>query len=172
MGSRTTKKLLSSDELILDGKSLNFFSTQRTGGTLVAETTPSLITDNLVVHLDASDSYSYGGGGTTWNDLTGGNNVTLVNGPLHSQGPFPDGSGYVTFDGTDDYLTTTYSTSEFRWWDTDYTIEAWIYPTTLTDWYDSTIPSLVGNMDHDGIRRNGKLYDRQDNTHRNHDGGY
>ena len=112
---------------------------------------PRIVTDNLVLALDAANQKSWGDNGSTWQDMSGkGNNVTLTNGPLHSQGPFL-GAGYVTFDGTDDYLTTTYSSSEFRWWDTDYTIEAWIYPTTLTDWYYSTISSLVGNMDPSGI---------------------
>ena len=110
----------------------------------------STVRDGLVLELDAANQKSWGGG-NTWKDTTSqGNNGTLTNGPIHSQGPFP-GAGYVTFDGTDDYLTTAYSTSEFRWWDTDYTIEAWIYPTTLTDWYDgSARPALVGNMDHTG----------------------
>jgi hypothetical protein len=112
---------------------------------------PRIVTDNLVLGLDAANTKSYGGSGTTWSDLSGKGNNGTVTGSLHSQGPFPGGSGYVTFDGTDDYFTTTYSTSEFRWWDTDYTIEAWIYPTTLTDWYSSTVPSLVGNMDPSGI---------------------
>ena len=117
---------------------------------------PKIVTDGLVLALDAANQKSWYGDGTTWKDMSGkGNNGTLTNGTLHSQGPFP-GTGYVTFDGTDDYLTTTYSTSEFRWWDTDYTIEAWIYPTTLTDWYGTggqsyTIPALVGNMDPNGI---------------------
>ena len=108
---------------------------------------PRIVTDNLVLALDAANQKSWGDNGSTWQDMSGkGNSVTLT-GSLHSQGPFL-GAGYVTFDGTDDYLTTTYSTSEFRWWDTDYTIEAWIYPITLTDWYDgSARPALVGNID-------------------------
>jgi len=58
------------------------------------------------------------------------------------------GSAY--FDGTGDYLTATYSTTNHDWWTSDYTIEAWIYLTTLTGWSfnDATrdIPTLVGNM--------------------------
>ena len=110
----------------------------------------STVRDSLILELDAANQKSWGGG-DTWKDTTSqGNDLSLLNGLTHSQGPFP-GAGYVTFDGTDDYLTTTYSTSKFRWWDTDYTIEAWIYPTTLTDWYNgSARPALVGNMDHTG----------------------
>lgn len=120
MGSRTTKKLLSSNELILDGKSLRFFSTQRTGGSLLAETTPSLITNNLVVHLDASNSSSYGGSGTTWTDLTGGNNVTL-NGPTFNNGY----GGSIVFDGTDDYAQSGTS-SDLIIGTQDYTMSLWV----------------------------------------------
>jgi hypothetical protein len=31
------------------------------------------------------------------------------------------------FDGTGDYLTIPYSTSTVQWWDTDYTLEMWVY---------------------------------------------
>jgi hypothetical protein len=121
MGSRTTKKLLSSDKLILDGKSLRFFSTQRTGGSLLAETTASLITTNLVVHLDASNSSSYGGSGTTWTDLTGGNNVTLVNGPTFNNGY----GGSIVFDGSNDYAQSGTS-SDLIIGTQDYTMSLWV----------------------------------------------
>jgi hypothetical protein len=109
---------------------------------------PEINEDGLVLVLDAANQKSWGGGGT-WKDTSGqGNDGTLTNGLTHSQGPFP-GAGYVTFDGTGDYLNTTYTTSNFRWWDTDYTIEAWIYPSSLNTggWYSGGTPAstLVGN---------------------------
>ena len=57
------------------------------------------------------------------------------------------GSGY--FDGTGDYLSVPYSTSAFDWWTTNYTIEAWVYPTSFTGWSYSDggniKPTLIGN---------------------------
>ena len=42
---------------------------------------PRIITDGLVLCLDAGNTKSYPGSGTTWTDLSGqGNNGTLVNG--------------------------------------------------------------------------------------------
>ena len=39
-----------------------------------------IVTDGLVVHLDAGNSASYPGSGTTWYDLSGnGNDATLYN---------------------------------------------------------------------------------------------
>ena len=58
--------------------------------------------------------------------------------------------GSLYFDGTGDYLTAPYNTTDFDWWTADYTIEAWVYIPTLTGWSmnDGTrdIPTLVGNM--------------------------
>jgi hypothetical protein len=60
---------------------------------------PKIITDGLVLCLDAGDSKSYSGSGTTWTDRSGGgNNGTLVNSPAFSNGGFD-------LDGTDDRIT-------------------------------------------------------------------
>ena len=99
MGSRTTKKLLSDSELSLDGKSLTFFSTKRTGGgTNGIEI--NYITSNLLMNVDAADSSSYSGSGTTWSDLSGnGNNITLTSSGISYDST--DGGGSIVFDGTD-----------------------------------------------------------------------
>jgi hypothetical protein len=48
---------------------------------------PEIINDGLVLALDATNSRSYPGSGTTWTDLTGNsNNGTLVDGPTYSDG--------------------------------------------------------------------------------------
>ena len=56
---------------------------------------PKIVTDGLVLALDAANLKSWGSSGATWQDMCGkGNNGTLTNGLLHSQGPFP-GAGSV-----------------------------------------------------------------------------
>ena len=40
---------------------------------------PAIVTDGLVLCLDAANKRSYPGTGTTWTDLVGGNNGTLIN---------------------------------------------------------------------------------------------
>ena len=62
---------------------------------------PSIVTENLIMHLDAGDSNSYSGSGTTWTDLAGSNDGTLTNGPTFSNS---DG-GEIVFDGSDDHVT-------------------------------------------------------------------
>jgi hypothetical protein len=64
-------------------------------------TGPSIITDGLVLALDAANPNSYPGTGTTWNDLSGnGNNGTLVNGPTFYSG----NAGSIVFDGANDLV--------------------------------------------------------------------
>ena len=60
-----------------------------------------IVTDGLVLHLDAAKRDSYPGSGTVWRDLSGnGNNGTLVNGPAFDR---DSGNGSLVFDGVDDY---------------------------------------------------------------------
>ena len=58
-----------------------------------------IITSGLVLFLDAGNTSSYPGSGTTWTDLSvNGYNGTLTNGPTYSS----SNSGSIVFDGTDD----------------------------------------------------------------------
>ena len=57
---------------------------------------------SLKLHLDASDSNSYGGSGDIWYDLSGnGNNATR---PSGSTGASWSSNGYFNFDGTNDRM--------------------------------------------------------------------
>ena len=59
------------------------------------------MTNGLVLYLDAADSYSYPGSGTTWNDLSlGFNNGTLTNGPTFTG----SNGGAIVFDGVNDLV--------------------------------------------------------------------
>jgi hypothetical protein len=65
--------------------------------------TGGIVTNGLVLNLDAAKTDSYPGSGTTWRDLSGfGNNGTLVNGPTFS-GIGKQAS--IVFDGVDDYVS-------------------------------------------------------------------
>jgi hypothetical protein len=62
---------------------------------------PDIVTDGLVLCLDAGNSASYPGSGTLWTDLSGNsNNGTLTNGPTFSSA----NKGSIVFDGTNDYI--------------------------------------------------------------------
>jgi hypothetical protein len=58
-------------------------------------TGPKIVTDGLVLCLDAADRNSYPGSGSTWYDLSGnGNNGTLTNSPTFNS------NGYFTFNSS------------------------------------------------------------------------
>jgi hypothetical protein len=60
-----------------------------------------IVTDGLILSLDASDRNSYASGSATWTDLSGnGNTGTLVNGPTFSSA----NGGSIVFDGANDYV--------------------------------------------------------------------
>ena len=71
-----------------------------TGGQLVISSS-SIVTSGLVLNLDAGNTASYPGSGTTWTDLSGnGNNGTLTNGPTYNSANY----GSIVFDGSNDYV--------------------------------------------------------------------
>jgi len=61
---------------------------------------PNIVTDGLVLYLDAANTKSYPGSGTTWTDIAARNNGTLTNGPTFSSA----NGGLIVFDGIDDYV--------------------------------------------------------------------
>ena len=73
------------------------------GGVLVAyniEFDP-IVTDGLILNLDAGNTSSYPGSGTTWYDISGnGLNGTLTNGPTYNSA----NKGSIVFDGSNDYV--------------------------------------------------------------------
>ena len=63
---------------------------------------PNIVTSGLVLSLDAANTKSYPGSGTTWFDISGNNNhFTLFNSPTYNS------LGYFELDGTNDYIRST-----------------------------------------------------------------
>lgn len=61
----------------------------------------NIVTNGLVLNLDAGNLVSYGGTGTLWNDLTNTTTgATLVNGPTYTT----SNGGGIVLDGADDYI--------------------------------------------------------------------
>lgn len=84
---------------------------------------PKIVTDGLVLYLDAANSYSYISGSTAWNDISrGGNNGTLINGPTFNSG----NGGSIVFDGVNDFVTGSNS-SNFAFGTGDLTVSYWMY---------------------------------------------
>jgi len=67
-------------------------------------TGPNIVTDGLVFAVDAGSTRSYPGSGTTGTDLISSESITLNNGVGFST----DKGGTWTFDGSDDYIQTSF----------------------------------------------------------------
>ena len=86
----------------------------------------AIVTDNLTLQLDASNSTSYPGSGTTWYDLAGTQqNITLVNTPTFTSGT----PSYFTFNGSTQRGTGTGAVLS----STTYTKSVWFYLNAYTD---------------------------------------
>ena len=81
---------------------------------------PSINTDGLVLCLDAANTKSYPGSGTTWTDVSGeGHDGTLTNGPTFSS----NYGGNIVLDGSNDFVTGVHN-SELNLRN-DVTVECW-----------------------------------------------
>ena len=95
---------------------------------------PNVVTDGLVLALDAANPTSYPGSGTTWRDLSGNNNSgSLVNGPTFNS----VNGGSIVFDGSNDYveISPVNASSQF----------------TLNFWIKCIQTGSVGNTSYSGI---------------------
>ncbi len=89
---------------------------------------PRIVSNGLVLCLDAANKRSYPGTGTTWTELSGNsNNGTLTNGPTFSAGNM----GSISFDGTNDYIDTANSTG-LNFTNTTGTISFWFKTSAST----------------------------------------
>ena len=91
-----------------------------------------IVTDGLVLCLDAGNTKSYPGSGSSWIDLTSnGNTGTLTNGPTFSR----DGGGSIVF-ATDDYVLLPNGLLSGTG---NFTVNQWI------KWTSGTYGALFGN---------------------------
>jgi len=98
---------------------------------------PKIVTDGLVLCLDAGDLNSYPGSGTNWYDLSGNGNDGNINGATYQS----TNKGTFEFDGINDVVSFGAATTFFPLY--NFTIEIWFssFGTTPTT---GTQPSLIG----------------------------
>jgi hypothetical protein len=78
------------------------------GDFLFARNSGTLTTSGLITHLDAVDTLSYPGSGTSWFDLSGNNNNFIFGyAPINNY-------GYFELDGSTDRASIPYTSSVFR----------------------------------------------------------
>jgi hypothetical protein len=92
-----------------------------------------IVTNGLVVHVDAANRSSYSGSGSTWFDLSGNNlNFTLTGSPTHST----NNGGYFTLNGSSQYANLPYDSKLNL---TNWTVSVWVYLTSTPANLDTII---------------------------------
>lgn len=93
---------------------------------------PKIVTNGLVMYLDAANPASYPRSGTSWRDVSRGvNNCSLINGPTFSA----ESSGIITTDGTNDYILYGKNLNGFTkniHFDLNWSIEVWMNVVTMS----------------------------------------
>jgi hypothetical protein len=99
--------------------------------------TPPIVTNGLVLALDAANTISYSGSGTTWRDLSGNSKNGTTSGATYGS----QNGGVFNFDGVNDTISVGTGNTFFPL--TNFTIDLWFQskgtvPTT------GTTPGLFG----------------------------
>jgi hypothetical protein len=106
---------------------------------------PNIVTDGLVLHLDAANPKSYPGSGTTWADLSGRRyNFNLINGPTFNS----NNLGGIEQDGINDYIERTHTTDLAFNGNTSFTIQMISKNKTLK--HKPDYPAVMSCGDQDG----------------------
>ena len=109
---------------------------------------PKIVTNGLVLALDAGNTKSYPGTGTTWFDKSGrGNNGTLTNGPTFNSG----NGGSIVFDGVDDVVVGTSGTYYIKNSGDPITLNTWVKPSRLGGQYQDIITNRSGSNSYNWI---------------------
>ena len=106
---------------------------------------PRIVTDGLVLNLDAGNRKSYPGSGSTWYDLSGtGNNGTF--GPSTAAPTFSSGNGgSLVFDGSNDYANCGNATSlSFT---NNLTVSIWCSSNNAASYRSPLMKSSTGSWD-------------------------
>ena len=112
--------------------------------------TGGIVTEDLILHLDAAKYTSYPDSGTTWYDISGyGHHATLNNGmSIQDAGYKAKNFG---LDGSNDYATVNNNlVSIVGLGNVSYTLEAWIYVETSSGTTTSA-DSIVGHTSNTGF---------------------
>jgi hypothetical protein len=104
---------------------------------------PKVVSDGLIFCVDAANTKSYPGSGTTWTDLSKTQlSGSLTNGPTFST----DANGTIVFDGSNDHVVIE-SNPELRSIQVPLTILAVVKPTQFNQ-YNQIFSQYVSTSDH------------------------
>jgi hypothetical protein len=104
---------------------------------------PKVISDGMILYLDAANTRSYPGSGTTWTDLSStGITGSLVNGPTFNT----SNGGSIVFDGTNDRVDVENSNTLNPLG--NFTIGCWVNLTSIPNTYLGIIDKYNGSFNY------------------------
>jgi hypothetical protein len=136
------------------------------GGALINANTASritsgVVTSNLVLYLDAGNSSSYPGSGTTWFDLSGNNNNFTINASAYNN----TGPKYMDFNGSYGCAKKTDSDLNITG---DVTVMCWTRVLNSSSNWRTLLRGLSSGQDHQVIIQQGGweigMYDNQNGS--------
>ena len=88
---------------------------------------PKVVTDGLVLYLDAANTKSYPGIGITWTDLSRSGNSSELNGPTFNSA----NGGSIVFNGTNDFVEIQ---NQIQFDQTDpFTLSSWVKSSNVSN---------------------------------------
>jgi len=111
-----------------------------------------IVTDGLIHCIDALDKNSYIGSGTTVNNVIGTSTGTLTNATFNT-------SGYFTYDGTTDYITTNIAPPSGN-----ATFSVWALNNNVNTWRPFIATTTSDNFLWFGVGSSGQLRTHYGNT--------
>ena len=88
---------------------------------------PKVVTDGLVLYLDAANTKSYPGSGITWTDLSRSGNSSELNGPTFNSA----NGGSIVFNGTNDFVEIQ---NQIQFDQTDpFTLSSWVKSSNVSN---------------------------------------
>lgn len=100
-----------------------------------------IVTNGLVLTLDAADRNSYPGTGTAWRDLINRRAFSLANGATFNN----DNGGYILLDGNNQSISA--DTNETLDVTSGFTFEIWLYPIGVQPQYERIFEPGVSSND-------------------------
>jgi hypothetical protein len=109
---------------------------------------PDIITNGLILRLDAFDIKSYPKSGTTWFDRSGnGNHGTLTNDPIFNN----DNGGNLIFDGSNDHIILGDTSKIISASQSEITVNVWVKTNVINQYKKILVNVIAGSSSITGI---------------------
>ena len=123
---------------------------------------PRVVTDGLVLALDAGDTNSYPGSGTTWTDLSGNGNNATISGTSVWNDTYGGQFDFGDVSQTTQYITLPHQAAQST--GTSFTMEFWMKPVSSSGKYFCSMASSDADNNYFLLQQNSTSFQRYTGT--------